>query len=170
VVNNITLCWYIFCCLHVKHQHIETYTIGTCMKKQKIRIYFGCSLTHASKEFIRDNNRLKKILRKKVEVFEFAGLTPPVGEVYQHDTNMVRRCDVVVANISHPSLGLGMEMGIAIENKKPLITLIDDSCKTTRFLILGYVDPFHFSLRYTSIAQAGRFVLEKLHYLFPEAV
>lgn len=139
------------------------------MKKRKIRVYFGCSLTHAPKEFIQDIEKIKKKLRQKVEIFDFAGLShPSIADVYQHDTNMVRRCDVMVANISLPSLGLGMEMGVAIENRKPLITLVDDSCKTTRFLISGYVDPFHFSLRYKNISQAARFIFEKLQYLFPE--
>lgn len=136
--------------------------------KKKIRIYFGCALTNAPKEFTQDIEKLKKLLKKKVEIFDFAGLTPPIGEVYQHDTNMVRRCDVMVANITYPSLGLGMEMGIAIENKKPLITLVDDKSKTTRFLISGYVDPYHFSLRYKNISQAAIFALKKLKYLFPE--
>ncbi len=139
------------------------------MRKRKIRIYLGCALTNAPKEFIKDIEKLKKILKKKVEIFEFAGLAvPSIAEVYQHDTNMVRRADAVVANISYASLGLGMEMGIAIENKKPLITLVDDTCKTTRFLISGYVDPYHFSLRYKSISQAARFILKKIEYLFPE--
>lgn len=139
-------------------------------RKKKIRVYFGCALSHAPKEFIRDIEKIKKALRKKVEVLEFLGLEhPSISDAYQYDTNCVRRCDIVVANITYPSLGLGMEMGIAIENKKPLITIIDDKTKTTRFLIGGYIDPHHFSMRYKTTAQAVRFIVEKLQYLFPES-
>lgn len=139
------------------------------MKRRKIRAYFGCALSHAPKEFIRDVEKLKKLLQEKVEIFEFAGLEhPSIADVYQHDTNRVRRCDVLIANISYPSLGLGMELGIAIENKKPIITIVDDKCKTTRFLISGYVDPYHFSIRYKSISQVARFIVKKLQYLFPD--
>lgn len=139
-------------------------------KKRKIRVYFGCALSHAPKEFIRDIEKIKKALRKRVEVFDFLGLEhPSISDAYQYDTNCVRRCDVIIANITYPSLGLGMEMGVALENKKPMITIIDDKTKTTRFLISGYVDPYHFSIRYKTISQAVSFIEKKLQYLFPNA-
>lgn len=156
-------------CIPSSNVKMTCIIIFSLMKKRKIRLYLGCSLSHGPKEFIKDMTALKNKLKKKVEVFEFAGLLPPdIGMVYQHDANMVRRCDIVVANITYPSLGLGMEMGIAIENRKPLITIVDNNCKTMRFLISGYIDPYHFSIRYKTISQAAQFIFEKLEYLFPE--
>lgn len=47
------------------------------------------------------------------------------GDCYIHDRDMewLYKCDVVVAEVSSPSLGVGYELGLAVSLKKPVLCL-----------------------------------------------
>lgn len=137
--------------------------------KKKPTVYVACALTLAPKSFVKDIEKLKKRLKPYAEVFDFLGLGhPDVGQVFQHDLNCVRRCDLVIANITYPSLGMGVEFGVAVENRKPIITLVEENAKVSRF-VFGYADPYHYQLKYKNMNQASRFVIKTIKELFPEA-
>ena len=57
-----------------------------------------------------------------VNIFDpqFLGLAEP-DEIYRRDVHNVRMCDFVVAEISNPSIGVGMEDMLAIEQMKPVL-------------------------------------------------
>jgi hypothetical protein len=133
-------------------------------------VYLSCALTHAPTDFLDDINYLRTRIEQYATVLEFLGLNhPSVDEAFQWDTNCARRCDVVVANVTYPSIGLGLEFGVALENKKPFITIADDQKAVERILPWGYWDPLHFKLRYKTREEAADFVIDKLHQLFPES-
>lgn len=137
------------------------------MPKNKPKVYIGCALTLAPNDFVKDIEKFKKKLRPYAEIFDFLGLQPPdAGQVFQHDTNCVRRCDLMIANVTYPSIGLGLELGVAVENRKPLITLAQKNIKVSR-LIFGYADPYHYSFKYKNMNEATRFVIKKIKELFP---
>ncbi len=136
--------------------------------KKKPTIYLGCALTLAPKSFLKDIEYLREEIGKHAIVLDFLGLHhPSAGEVFQYDTNCVRRCDLFVANVTHPSLGLGVEFGVAVEQRKPIITVAEEGATVSRF-VFGYGDPYHYSLRYKNIKQAARFITKKIKELFPE--
>lgn len=140
----------------------------TLASGRKPLVYLACALSHAPKEFLTDIEFLRSQLLPHAEVLDFLGLHhPSIGDAFQYDLNCVRRCDLFIANITHPSLGVGLEFGVAVENRKPIITLADDNIALDRLLMFGYWDPLHFKLRYKSIDEAARFVNARLAELFP---
>ena len=101
------------------------------------KIYVGCSLQHAPKEFVEGIKKFKEALSGEYEVMEFAGLTAKTAqEVYEKDTNCVRTCDIFIADCTYLSTGLGMEIGIALENNKPILAIAKNGATVTR-MVLG---------------------------------
>jgi hypothetical protein len=136
---------------------------------KKIKIYVGCALTHASEEFRTSIATFKEQLRGDFEIMDFlwAKLKDPRNvdpkDVYEWDINdCVKNCDLFVAVCDEVSLGLGYELGTAIEKyNKPVLVLIQKERKLTR-LIEG-IQHKDFSLRvYESLATDGiMYVKEK---------
>jgi hypothetical protein len=115
-----------------------------------MKLYIGCSLTHAPEEFKKEIENIKNVLRKEHEVMDFVGLvagTP--NDVYQWDIHRcVATCDVFIAVCDFPSLGLGYELGVAIEKlHKPTLALARKDAKISR-LVLGVGEPHYRFARY----------------------
>lgn len=47
----------------------------------------------------------------------------PVRQIFERDMNWLKECDLVVAEVSTPSLGVGYEIGCAIEHQKKVFCL-----------------------------------------------
>ncbi len=119
----------------------------------KAKLYVGCSLTHAPKAFREDVAVFKNSLKTTYDVLEFVGLeagTP--ADVYRHDTECVRSCDLFIALCDFPSIGLGYELGLATELGKPVIAAAHRDAKVTR-LVLGIQNPNYTFLRYNSFEE-----------------
>jgi hypothetical protein len=131
-------------------------------------IYLGCALTNAPKDFLEYIKYLREQISPYGEVLDFLGLHhPSVGDAFQFDLNCVRRCDLMIGDLTYPSLGLGMELGVAVENRKPIITIANDKLAAERLLMWGYWDPLCFKLRYKSPEEAADFIVAKIIELFP---
>lgn len=57
---------------------------------------------------------------------------PP--EVVTIDTGKVLESDLIIAYVGLPSLGTGMELGIAWERNIPVITLYEEGCELSRMV------------------------------------
>jgi hypothetical protein len=112
------------------------------------KLYLGCSLTHAPKEFREAVEELKVTLRETYDVFDFLGLEKGTAQdVYQWDIHRcVATCDVFLAICDYPSIGLGYELAMAVEKlKKPVFAFAHEDANVSR-LILGVDAPsFHFA-------------------------
>lgn len=101
----------------------------------KKKIYLGCALTHAPEQFGADVVSFKETLRNEWDVLEFVGLTNGTAQdVYRHDTACVRGCDLFVALCDHPALGLGFELGLAVEIGKPVLAAAKEGVHVTRLV------------------------------------
>jgi nucleoside 2-deoxyribosyltransferase len=58
-------------------------------------------------------------------------------EIYERDINWIRESDVVVAEVSNPSLGVGYEIRYAIEHKKKILCLFKEQNKKLSAMIRG---------------------------------
>jgi hypothetical protein len=114
-----------------------------------MKIYVGCSLTHAPEDFISKIIEFKKALsQNNYDVMEFLGLTEGTPlDVYNQDIlQCVGKCDVFIAVCDYPSIGLGYEMAVAVEKLGiPVLGLIHKSTKLTR-LVKGILHK-NFALR-----------------------
>ena len=65
---------------------------------------------------------VKHLESRGISVFapQFLGPAEP-DEIYRRDVEHVRKCDVLVAEVSNPSLGVGMEIMLAREIETPVL-------------------------------------------------
>jgi nucleoside 2-deoxyribosyltransferase len=56
-------------------------------------------------------------------------------DVFARDFDMLSSSDRIVAVITHPSSGMGAELGIAFVTKKPVVALYDANHSVSRFLL-----------------------------------
>jgi hypothetical protein len=92
----------------------------------KVKVYVSCCLTKAPKRYKAQIEAFIRKLKKVpyIEVLHF--VTPLPGEIqsskkprdiYQNDIHdCVAIADIIIAEVSRPSFGLGYEVGVAIEH------------------------------------------------------
>ena len=131
----------------------------------KKKIYIGCALTHAPEEFRIAISELKDKLRQDYEILDFIGLEKGTAEdVFEWDTKCVRSCDLLVADCTHPAIGLGIEIGVAIENNKPMLLVAHKDAKIGR-MILGITHPKFSFHRYNDSLEVVTFIKERIRTL-----
>jgi nucleoside 2-deoxyribosyltransferase len=129
------------------------------------KIYVGCSLTHATQEYRDGIEEFKKKLGEKYEVLKFLGLGVGTGrEQFDWDTNCVKSSDLVVADVSYPSTGLGIELGVAFENKIPVLLLASNNAKIASML-QGHPTAVREMVRYERIEDMVGLVDEEMSKL-----
>lgn len=107
-------------------------------------VFVSCSLSHAPMEFVRDmlafQGSLADICRTnswsvdvtaRPETNESADLA---SSIFAHDTAGVRRADAMVAEVSYPSTGSGVELGIAAERGIPILLLARAGSRVSPFV------------------------------------
>ena len=117
------------------------------------KVYLACSLTHAPENFTEKINWLKAELKKHFTLLEFYGLT--AGEpkdIYEHDVKSVKNCDLLLAEVSNPALGVGYEIATGLYNHKPVFACAHASATVSR-LILRIQHPNFTFFRYNDISE-----------------
>mgnify|MGYP000868570706 CR=1 FL=1 len=108
-----------------------------------MNIYFACSLT-GGREFESVYQTIVHALAEKghnvltahlVEsnVMEIEAAVNP-SEVYSRDVAWIRSCDVLVAEVSVPSHGVGYEIGFALGIEKPVLALYQEGRKVSKMI------------------------------------
>jgi len=57
--------------------------------------------------------------------------------IYRRDVKQVRICDLLIAEVSSPSLGVGMEIMLAIELMKPVLMFLQSNSNRISKMVLG---------------------------------
>ena len=57
-----------------------------------------------------------------------------------YDLNLVRKCDLMVCDISQVSTGLGIELGVALENKKKMIFFYEEGSYISNMITGSFRD------------------------------
>jgi nucleoside 2-deoxyribosyltransferase len=108
-----------------------------------MKIYFACSIT-GGREFesayqaiargLAENghNVLTAHLVESDAMATEAALTPE--DVYSRDIAWIRECDVLIAEVSTPSHGVGYELGFALGIGKPVLALCRKDRKVTKMI------------------------------------
>ncbi|PLX82252.1 MAG: hypothetical protein C0617_14060 [Desulfuromonas sp.] len=73
---------------------------------------------------------------------------PGPREVFKRDISWLRAADMVIAEVTQPSIGVGYEIAFALSLKKPVLCLYrkDVDIDLLSFMILGNAEP-NFNLR-----------------------
>jgi nucleoside 2-deoxyribosyltransferase len=127
-----------------------------------MNIYFACSIT-GGREDEAAYQKIVDFLQKNGHEVPTASLAGPevIYEeviidpitVYDRDTAWIRGCDLVVAEVTTPSHGVGYEIGYALQLKKPVICLHQADTPVSK-MILGNQDPNLSIIPYKSVEEA----------------
>ena len=114
-----------------------------------MNIYFACSIT-GGREFESVYQAIVRALAEDDHVVLTAHLAESgVGaleavispqEVYARDIAWIRGCDVLIAEVSVPSHGVGYEIGFSLGLGKPVLALYEEGRKVSK-MIRGNPDP-----------------------------
>lgn len=127
-----------------------------------MNIYFACSIT-GGRDFERVYQEIVRALAEEGHVVPTAHLAASdvvtveavidAHEVYGRDVGWIRDCDLLVAEASVPSHGVGYEIGFALGLGKPVLVLHQEGRKLSK-MIGGNPDP-HLTVRcYTTPGEA----------------
>jgi hypothetical protein len=103
------------------------------------KIYVGCSIAWAPEEYLSEIAEFKNLIKREIdcEILEFVPKGTGTAEyVYMHDIHdMVLNCDIMVAEVRYPSLGLGWEMATAVEKfKKPVLLCAKEGANVSKLV------------------------------------
>ena len=131
-----------------------------------MNIYFACSIT-GGREFESVYQAIVQALTENGHEVPTAHLAESgIGaveavidpsEVYARDVAWIRACDVLIAEVSAPSHGVGYEIGFALGIGKPVLALSLEGRKVSK-MISGNPDP-HLTVRtYKSSSDAVQII------------
>jgi nucleoside 2-deoxyribosyltransferase len=114
-----------------------------------MNIYFACSIT-GGREFEPVYQAIVRALTEDQHVVPTAHLAESSvlaleavispAEVYTRDIAWIRACDVLIAEVSMPSHGVGYEIAFALGLGKPVLALYQEG-RTISKMISGNPDP-----------------------------
>lgn len=114
------------------------------------KIYLGCALQNASQEYRASIETLQDLIETfpEVELLRFKSKPTDLGnftskEVYEYDREMVMSADIMIAEASNPSLGLGMETMMAIGREIPVFVIHQEDALVSK-MIKGTADVHDF--------------------------
>ena len=103
-------------------------------------------LVYLSAPIIKKASRKDEFCSRVVTILEDSGLTvfaPQVldpaepEEIYRRDVHNVRMCDFLLTEVSSPSLGVGMEIMLAIELMKPILMFFEGNVDSLSKMVRG---------------------------------
>jgi hypothetical protein len=114
-----------------------------------MNIYFACSIT-GGREFesayqtitralAEDHHRVPTAHLAEAGVVSVEAVIDP-HEVYTRDTTWIQESDILIAEVSVPSHGVGYEIGYALSLGKPVLALYQEGRKVSK-MISGNPDP-----------------------------
>ena len=114
-----------------------------------MNIYFSCSITGGRDDqpvyeaivaaLIEDGHEVPTAILASQEVMDLEMLEQP-ETVYQRDVAWVQGCDVLVAEVSTPSHGVGYEIALALALGKPVLCCYREGRPVSK-MILGNDHP-----------------------------
>lgn len=113
-----------------------------------MNIYFACSITGGRDDqaiyqsivsaLQEDGHEIPTALLAAPGVMVLEGIVDPI-EVYQRDVNWIEASDLLVAEVSTPSHGVGYEIGYALGRGVPVLCLFRQGVNVSK-MILGNRD------------------------------
>ncbi len=127
-----------------------------------MNIYFSCSITGGRKEqleyqtlvnaLLDDGHTVPTAHLSDSGILALESVVDP-KEIYLRDTGWVRACDVLVAEVTTPSHGVGYEIALAESLGKPIFCCYKKGCRVSK-MILGNPSPLYLLCEYASVEEA----------------
>ena len=124
-----------------------------------MKIYLAHSLTQAPEEFKAEMQSFREQLKTQYEVLEFLGLVAGTAEdVFLHDVQCVTDCDLLLAEVSYPAIGLGFEIATALQLNKKVLAVAKADANVSR-LVLGIQSKNYQFHRYHSLEEIFKMII-----------
>ena len=114
-----------------------------------MNIYFSCSITGGRNDqkiyksivdhLLQNGHNVPTAHLSEQNVTGLEAIVDPV-EVFERDVNWVEDCDVLIAEVSTPSHGVGYEVALALEKSKPVLCLHRQNLRVSK-MITGNTKP-----------------------------
>jgi hypothetical protein len=114
-----------------------------------MNIYFACSITGGRqdeaiyqllvKTLHEGGHMVPTALLAGAEVMQLEGIVEP-ADIYARDSAWIQECELLLAEVSTPSHGVGYEIGYALSLNKPVLCLHRANRKVSK-MILGNPHP-----------------------------
>ncbi len=140
-----------------------------------MNIYFACSITGGRQDELvyqalvsamqQDGHHVPTALLASPEVMPLEGVVSP-EDVYARDVHWISECDLLVAEVSTPSHGVGYEIGFALAAGKKVLCLYRKGRKVSK-MILGNPHPLLSVHTYETPEQAVQLLYAYLESLTP---
>ncbi|NQU30056.1 MAG: nucleoside 2-deoxyribosyltransferase [Anaerolineae bacterium] len=127
-----------------------------------MKIYFACSIT-GGREYEKNYQAITRYLLDQgyevptahladSNILDLERVVVP-GEIYARDVDWIQASDILIAEVSVPSHGVGYEIGYALNLGKPVLCLYQAGRAVSK-MITGNPDPLLSVKNYEDIAQA----------------
>ncbi len=127
-----------------------------------MNIYFACSITGGREleavyqqivaALTADGHEIPTSHLAETEVVENERMLPP-QYVYERDVDWIKNCDILVAEVSVPSHGVGYEIGLALNISKPVLCIFQEGRKVSK-MISGNPNPMLVLKSYSTLEEA----------------
>lgn len=127
-----------------------------------MNIYFACSITGGREleavyqqivaALTADGHEIPTSHLAETEVVENERMLPP-QYVYERDVDWIKNCDILVAEVSVPSHGVGYEIGLALNIGKPVLCIFQEGRKVSK-MISGNPNPMLVLKSYSTLEEA----------------
>jgi nucleoside 2-deoxyribosyltransferase len=136
----------------------------------KMKVYFSCSITGGRSEekvyqalvaaMLAAGHEVPTAHLSAAEVIELEKIAEPV-EIYTRDMRWLEECDVVVAEVSTPSHGVGYEVAVGLSLQKPVLCCYQRGKRISK-IITGNTNPTVKVVEYNDQEEAVQAVLQFL--------
>jgi hypothetical protein len=138
-----------------------------------MKIYFACSIiggreTSSIYQIIVDTLKVDghRVLTERLasdDIIQQESSADPI-DIYQRDVAWILESDLLIAEITTPSHGVGYEIGFALNHDIPVICLYQADVPVSK-MIIGNQDPKLTVYPYGKISHALKFIRQKLDEL-----
>jgi len=135
-----------------------------------MNVYFSCSITGGRSEekvyqamvaaMLAAGHEVPTAHLSTAEVVDLEKIAEPV-EIFTRDMRWLEECDVVVAEVSTPSHGVGYEVAVGLTMQKPVLCCYQRGKRVSK-IITGNTNP---ALRVVEYKDDEGAIQEVLHFL-----
>ena len=127
-----------------------------------MKIYFACSISGGRKDEIAYQYMVQVLIGMGIDVptahiaetgIEEVDAWEESRDIYERDVNWIRESDLLVAEVSTPSHGVGYEIGYALDLNKPVLCLYQKGVVVSK-MISGNPHPLLTMMEYQDMTHA----------------
>ena len=139
-----------------------------------MKIYFACSISGGRRDEVIYQHLVGFLIEMGIDIptahiaetgIEEIDSREEPGDIYDRDVNWIQESDLLIAEVSTPSHGVGYEIGYALDLEKPVLCLSQKGIVVSK-MITGNPDPLLTVLEYQDLSHAEQILRSYLsHYL-----